>query len=72
MCEKNWIDVGCDDFKKAAANRKRVAEDYCGDYYRWLENSLAGTPIGALLPKGTPIGELAEVGKTRERRNEYD
>lgn len=61
-------DTGCDDFGRAARNRKMVAnkENIIG--YLWVEAVVKSHPHGKPLPEWVPQGSLPIVGK-HEIRN---
>ena len=56
----------CDNLHLAKLNRKRVAEDYCGTFYRQQEHAVNICPIDRPLPLSIVVGELREI-KSRKR-----
>lgn len=66
----NWVDIGCDDLKRAAESRQRVAEGYAHEWWDWLKQRLRTIPLDAALPPDIPIGEMPTVGRGRGHTND--
>ena len=62
------IDVGCDDFGKAARNREMVAGKHNILAYLMTEAVLKGWPLAKPLPGWIPTGNLISVGEEEFRR----
>lgn len=54
----DWIDVGCDNFDRAAHNRKMVKLKQHVQFWIAVENALAGTPLNRRLPDWVPQDDL--------------
>ena len=57
------VDIGCDDFKKAARNREMVAKKRNIIAYLMVEAVLKGWPLSKPLPIWVPTGELMIIRK---------
>jgi hypothetical protein len=57
------LDIGCDDFAKAARNRQRVANHENIDFYLKLESWLRNSPLKATLPTWLTQGSLPQISK---------
>ncbi len=57
------MDVGCDDFEKAALNRERIAKKQNVLGYIEVEIALKGCPFGKPLPKWIPQGKLPTISE---------
>lgn len=57
----------CDDLHLAKLNRKRVAEDYCSNFYRSQEHVVNVCPVDHPLPSSIVVGELHEIRNRRRR-----
>ena len=65
-----------DDTQAAYDNRQRVAQDYCGDYYRHQSKITEGWELGTLPPAELRLGTINDVSRTvtrtMERGNEIN
>ncbi len=61
------IDLGCNDFKGAARNRRMVKWKRNIVGYLEVEAILKNTPLSKPLPSWVPVGNLPKVGKEEYR-----
>ena len=57
------VDVGCDDFDRAAFNRYIIKNKLFTTAYILVENAIAHTPLKQPLASWIPRGALPQVGK---------
>ena len=65
-----WVDIGCSDFVRAAANRIMVARNQNIAGYLDVESALRRCPRNKPLPAWIPLGNVVTVSKN-ERNNLY-
>ncbi len=58
------IDLMCDNYERAEANRRMVANKQCIAGYLAVEEALMRLPIRSALPSWIPVGELVVMGKS--------
>ncbi len=63
------IDIGCDDFARAAQNRQMVKDKANDEIYQRIEQWFKKTPLGAPLPSWMPLGKLPTLEKRDWQEN---
>ena len=58
----------CESTSEAKASRERVANDYCGSWWREQERICAGWETGELAPKSLALGNLPIILHTNTHK----
>ncbi len=58
-----WVDIGCTDFTRAAANRIMVARGRNITGYLDVESAVRRCPRNKPLPGWIPLGNMPKIGK---------